>query len=318
VSDLRVRMGTEVSAAGHVDYPHAPLAPLPSLIWSWGDGTGQAIAAIDDQVDSTAIHAYDRPGSFTITLEAVLNGVHDSATATIQVDAPRPAVAVFVPLYVERAIPALEQQAIADAIESTLLARGTEVEVFEYDRQGELEAWMSEYQDDGVVDVLVVLDLAPDFLYGGEIDGSQAELWLEAGNGIVWTGQFPFYEYIDETADTRVRGGNVADRVLDAATGLLMYGAGLQTPNALAAGFVPSFSSYNAKNALRYDQVGNGWKVRMKFAEDGDKDSDAILIQHTSGGFYAQFYCLNLPSVPRQDVLVEFLERWPLGTRIPK
>src|SRR6185436_15294317 len=117
------------------------------------------------------------------------------------------------------------------------------------------------YLADGVRDTLVIFDSAPWVIYHGQNDGSLAEQWLDNGNGIVWSGNEPFGEYVLESGarSTNGAGSNGADDVLDAALPEVCRGFGFQLLQPAASVDLPSLVAYDATRALRYDQLGPAW-----------------------------------------------------------
>ncbi len=315
LSDKDVRLGQAIRGTGHVEYAIEKAGwPRPDLTWDWGDGTHVRFPSVGHQEDVTPTHAYAQVGDYTLSLTVQLAGYVDTITQTISVREAHSAVAVFQPLISNRWIPWKEQQAIAQALETTLCAAGREVALFTYDQQAQLAAWMAPYVDDGVCDVVVVLDTIPAALYSGEDDGSLVENWLEHGNGIVWSGYEAFYEYIDTDGFVTDSGARThgSDEVLDALSlPSLCRGAGVQILTALGQHDLPGLAQYFAQRAVRYDALGPAWKVEKLYASDSDKDSDAIAIRHASGGHYAQFFGTDLPGLPRAQVILQFLATYP-------
>jgi len=319
VSDPAPRRGQEVEATAHVHWPgHAGAGVLPELVLDWGDGTADSVPAAADQVDLVRTHAYAAAGSFELRAAVRLGAHLAEESVSILVREPRPAVAVFAPVLVERWAEWTEHQAIADAIATTLGAKGVEVAVFHFGQGAELAAWMQAYLDDGVRDHVVLVDYVPDALFAGETDGSLAEEWMEHGNGIVWTGQEAFYESLRDDGSTLVNSPSTgAGYVIDANSSSIFRGNGVQQiqPGALVE--IPSLVSYNAHRALRRDQIGPAWSLARLWAEDGDADADAVQIQNGSGGYYAQFCCSLASNLPRAAVLAEFLRGQVTFTRRP-
>ncbi len=307
--DFTPRLGHAFQVTGHMEFPGNPVLGATSLEFDWGDGTSDLFPNALHQVDVNASHDYAKTGSYTLTLRARAGTVLSETEETVEVQPKRPAVAIFTPLIDEKWISWNIQEDIANALVATSQAAGSEVQVFGFNEQQELVQWMTPFLADGVRDVLVLLDYAPALVYAGEDDGSLAEQWMENENGIVWTGQNAFNEYLfeDGTSSLVGAGSYGADEVLDAAAPSIVYGSGKQDlgPRGYA---LPSFQPYFTTRAVRYDQLGPEWKVGALFASDTDMDSDAIAIEHLSNGFYAQFYCKQDDSLPRPAVLSEFLK----------
>ncbi len=312
--DFTPRLGHPLEVTGHMEFPgNPPLGPM-SLVFEWGDGAVDVFPSAGHQVDVTASHAYSSTDTFTVTLRAAAGSVFSEASETATVLPKRHGLAVFAPLIAEKWIPWNKQEELANALVAFGQAAGLEAAFYDFDDQEELALWMTPYVDDGVKDVLVLLDYAPALVYAGENDGSLAEQWIENGNGIVWTGQGAFHAFVDELGSTTVVSSNGLDEVLDAAAPALSLGSGLQSLRPQAA-YLPSLSTYLSTRALRYDQLGSEWTVGIRYAEDQDHDSDAIVVEHVSGGFYAQFHCKNDNNLPREEVLSQFLGSYLLAPK---
>lgn len=314
VSDETLRLGQRLSAVGHVEFPNTALGgPRPSLEYDWGDGHVDVFTELRHQVDTTPTHDYAALGTYTLTLTARLGAYTHAVTQTIQVDPPKRAVAIFTPLLNAGFIEWDEQQSIAQSLQATLQAQGGECERFSFDQQDELVAWMSAYLDDGVQDVLIVLDTIPAALFAGEDEGSLAERWVERGNGLVWTGNEPFTEYIHSTGvvGTTGAGGHGAEKFFDAAWGSYpCRGSGPELVTPLGATEIPALpAQWYADFALRLWRLDSAqWKVGKLYAQDDvEKDSDAVLVRNVSGGFYAQFFAAADSSLDRVGALTQFL-----------
>ncbi len=318
--DLTPRHGLPLEVSGHIEFPGNPtwLGPT-TLEFDWGDGTSSAFPGVLHQEDVAATHLYAGPGSYTLTLRATAGAATAETQETVEVLAKRPAVAVFVPLIREKWISWPLQEEIANAVVADAHGTGVEAEIYTYDRQAELAEWMNRFLDDGVKDVLVLLDFVPALVYQGENEGSLAEQWVEHGNGILWSGQGAFSEYIHGNGLTSNAGaGNSgADDVLDASSAGLVLGNGQQILRPPAV-MLPSLQPFRSGRALRHDRLGGEWRIGRLYAEDGDKDTDAVVIEHVSGGFYAQFHCFNDDSLPRKEVLVEFLRSYLISPAIAR
>jgi hypothetical protein len=176
--------------------------------------------------------------------------------------------------------------------------------------QGEgaaLAAWMESLVSDAIPDVVVLLDVLPAPLAAGGLPESLLARWVARGNGIVWSGHTPLQTLLDDdgTTSQTLLG---ADAFFGATTAYLVLGAGLQRPTPTGLSVVPSLARFTASRAMRYDQLGPGWRVARLFARDGDHDSDALELEHVAGhGFYAQFLCVEADALPRAAVLTEYL-----------
>ncbi|MFO0980333.1 MAG: PQQ-dependent sugar dehydrogenase [Planctomycetota bacterium] len=311
------RAGLPVMATGHAEY--AGKGTL-DLTWDWGDGSPlEYYPGVTHQQDTTPVHAYQAVGHYTLSLTAADDGQSTIATLPIDVRALQPAVAIFEPLVVERYVDGPSQEELATGLSAWLASFGREVRVFTFSEQDALRQWMQDYANDGVQDVLVLMDVAPATIYQGEDEGSLAEQWIEQGNGIVWTGAQAFAEYLfaNGTSSTDGAGGSGLDDLLDPAVPGVSGGLGPMIRRKDAAE-LPSYRARWAWSAMRYHQLGTGWHVDRLYGSD-DNDSDAIVIRNPAAGFFAWFYGTYRADVPREPVIREFLAGYVFGRRqIPK
>ncbi len=305
--DDTVRVGQLLAPVGHVDFSLGQVLPRPTdLVWEWGDGTSDVFAAVLHQEDTRPTHVYRSAGEYRLRLVARLGGLEVVEHATIHVAHLRPAVAVYGPAGQERWIPAGQQDEIVAELASTLASSTSEVTEFAPGAGENLAAWMESLLADGVADIVVLLDFVPRPILPAELGGSLLERWIEAGNGLVWSGQTPLLELLgDDGSIAQVP--LVADELFDASSTYIVLGAGLQQPTALGMRVLPALPSYRSNRAMRFDRLGPDWHVSRLFATDQDQDSDALEIAHSSGGFYAQFLCDNDPALPRPAVLAQYL-----------
>ncbi|MEW6378752.1 MAG: hypothetical protein AB1611_03975, partial [bacterium] len=195
-----------------------------------------------------------------------------------------------------------------------------------------LDAWIEERLKNGKLDVLIIIDLCPALIYGGEVDGSLAEKWMENGNMLIWTGSEPFGSSVKTDGkkldySTEAKG---ASQVLDVSSPGLCRGGGLQEPTTAVRDYedpdgdydISSFTEYIAQYALRYDHLlidalssdwhhMSFWRVDEIFAEDSENyQSDNIILVNTAGGQYGQFYCLPGFNQARMEVITQVLNNW--------
>jgi glucose/arabinose dehydrogenase len=311
LSDEHPRQGQTVRGVCHVEYPNTRAGlPGPDLEWDWGDGTVEVFPGVGHQEDQLVDHVYTQEGDYTVTLTARLGTFVDSVEVPVHVREARRAVAVFQPLVTNRWIPFSAQQAIAQSLATVLMAQGTEVMLYTYETQDELAAWMEGYLDDGIRDVVVVLDTVPAALYAGEDDDSLAERWLESGNGILWTGYQAFQEYVfaDGLVSDAGAGTHGADEVLDSPTvGGLCGGAGDQIVLTVPLVSLPSLFPYYAQRAVRVDELGPEWTARRIYTTDLYGEADVVDLRHSSHGLYMQCWSTNAIGLPRAQTILELL-----------
>jgi glucose/arabinose dehydrogenase len=312
-----LRVGQRLAGRAHVDWALGQVsAKQATLRVEWGDGAVESFPEARHHADVELAHAYARPGSYRLRLVAALDGVEDVRESVLEVGPARPAVAVFAPLEAERWIPRAEQEAIVAGLRAALGARASEVRAFELGAGAELARWMESLTDDGLTDVLVLLDFVPAALIAGGVNGSPLARWLAGGNGVVWSGATPLQEVLadDGSATQTVF---AADELFGATAPLVVHGAGAQVPTELGARVLPSLPLFVSARALRAARLGPPWRVARVFAaeEGGELESDAIELTLGARGFYAQFLCVDAPDLPRAAVLSEYLTERFAGAR---
>ena len=307
ISNIGPRVGHETRATGHLFWPGFGAA---ELIFDWGDGSTDEYLLQSGQVRMPR-HTYIGPGNYTFRLTA-RNRVHsETATQAIYVRPLAPAVAIFAPLVSQHLIRIDDQWAIATQLADDIHTLGFEANLYGPGDQPALQAWMTDYMNDSPRDYLVCLDSGPSVAYAGQDDGSLSEQWLDAGNGILWTGYNPFGRYIlnDGTDSNQGAGQWAADEVLDAAIPQICSGSARMhfTPD---AGDLPSLTEYNATRAVLTANLNPSWSIAKAYLSDlkSPPMSDALVVQNTAGGEYAQFYCIKDNNAPREAVFNEFFK----------
>jgi glucose/arabinose dehydrogenase len=307
LSSFAPRIGTKIKATGHLHYPG--LGPA-WLTFDWGDGSTDVfhVSHMDDRFPR---HTYAGPGNYMLRLTASNGVVANTVTQPIYVRPLAPAVAIFAPLVSQHLIRIDDQWAIATQLANDIHAAGFEAEIYGGGDQDALQQWMLAYRDDPVRDYLVCLDAGPSVAYSGQDDGSLTEQWLDAGNGVLWTGYNPFARYIrtDDVDDNQGAGQYAADEVLDAAIPQICSGSARMRfgPD---AGDLPSLTEFNATRAVLTANLNPSWSIAKVYASDlkNPPMSDALVVRNTAGGEYAQFYCIKDNTAPREAVINEFFK----------
>jgi PKD repeat protein len=307
LSNYSPRIGHSIQATGHVHY--AGLGDA-DLAFDWGDG-GRDTFRASHLVDCTPTHTYAAPGTYS--LRFTTSNSTDSITVTqpVVVRPLVPEIAIFAPLVVEHFVPIADQWAIAIGLVDALHRAGFEGRIFGAGDQVALRQWMTDDLLDPPRDWLICLDVGASSVYAGKDDGSLAERWLEAGNGIVWTGFNPFSQYLttDGVEKSRDAGPWALDELLDAATPRLVEGSGHMSLRPDGAD-LPSLQPFDSSLALMTGRLDSDWTIARLYASDGGTPpvSDALVLRNRNGGGeYAQFYCVDDATLPREGVLRDFL-----------
>jgi PKD repeat protein len=306
LSSFSPRIGHSIQATGHVHY--AGLGDV-DLEFDWGDG-GRDTFRASHRVDCTPIHTYAAPGMYA--LRFTTRSSTDSLTVTqpIVVRPLVPEIAIFAPLVVEHFIPIVDQWTIAIDLVDALQRSGFEGKIFGAGDQVALRQWMNDDMHDPPRDWLICLDVGASSVYAGEDGGSLAERWLEAGNGIVWTGFNPFSQYLTTDGVEKSQGAGpwALDELLDAATPKLDGGSGHMSlqPDGVE---LPSLQPFDSNLALMTARLAPDWTIAKLYASNGGTPpvSDALTLRNRTGGEYAQFFCVDDATLPREAVLRDFL-----------
>jgi glucose/arabinose dehydrogenase/PKD repeat protein len=306
VSSLTPRFGHPIVATGHVHWAGHGDA---DLLFDWGDGSTDRFRA-SHFVDCTPKHFYAAPGAYELRFSTSDGTDTESVGEPILVRPLYPEVAFFAPLVASHWIPVDQQYTIANDFVTLLGRAGLGGRMFSSGDETALETWMTDYLQDLPRDWLVCLDVGASAAYDGQNNDSLAEKWLNAGNGIVWTGFNPFADYLlpDGTESNQGAGSFALDELLDAAKPHLVDGHG-KMKLAADAGEIPSLQPFDSSTALMTSRLNSDWTVAKLYASTGKTPvvSDALLIKNSKGGEYAQFYCVNDSKLPRKAVLRDFL-----------
>jgi len=306
VSTVTPRLGHPVVATGHLHWAGRGDA---DLTFDWGDGSRDAFRA-SHLVDCVPSHLYSAPGTYSLRFSASDGTDTETVIQPITVRPLWPEVAFFAPLVASHWIPVADQYTIASDLVAAMNAAGLAGRMFSSGDQAELEAWMTDYLHDSPRDWLVCLDVGASVAYAGQNGGSLAERWINSGNGVVWTGFNPFSQYLTTAGEEKNQGAGAfaLDELLDALTPQLVAGSG-HMGLAADAGDIPSLQPFDSVTALMTGRLNASWTVQKLYASTGTTPvvSDALLLKNTKGGEYAQFYCVDDATLPREAVLKEFL-----------
>jgi hypothetical protein len=300
------RIGHLVVATGHIHWAGHGDA---DLIFDWGDGSKDTFRA-SHLVDRVHSHHYIAPGIYSLRFTAADGTNEETVVQPITVRPLYPEVAIFAPLVASHWIPVADQYTIASDLVAAMNSAGLGGRLFGSGDQAELQAWMTEYLNNKPRDWLICLDVGASVAYSGEKDGSLAEQWLDAGNGLVWTGFNPFAQYV--TPDGEDKNTNAGQWALDDLLGFkkqhLVAGSGHMNL-AADAGEIPSLQPFDSSTALMTSRLTGSWSVAKLYASTGATPavSDALLLTNTKGGEYAQFFCVDDATLPREAVLKDFL-----------
>lgn len=199
-----------------------------------------------------------------------------------------------------------------------------EVELFGKDDLGGLADWVQDHTS-GENNILILTGLVPTSIYpagNAKKDGSVIEDFLDAGNTVINSGEYPFYSCegaVESNSDIALR--EILD-VPDAwawPTGGVGWtdGGTLVTPTADGEKYTPSiveFMSSRPLHAEHYD--GWPWEVELVLAENTDDPNfltmdPCVLVNTETGGRFGVFFddpwMAGQEDLPRADVLSEYI-----------
>lgn len=225
-----------------------------------------------------------------------------------------PKIAIFCQTLDNNWMSAAVKEATRDYILANVTASSS-ITVYDYDLTGQtnLLSWMAANQDEPA-HILIVFDVGP-----GSVDTSATndyDDWIAAGNMVVWTGDQPFYWYINtDGVSTAIGVGGIAANL---GTGITAVTAGSMVVTADGTTYIPSLVNYTSGSrcGLKTEFIAAGWDSVTAFADDSSThnitDAYVAVKSATTGGYYAQFYCDNnvTSAAQRGAVITQFINNW--------
>jgi hypothetical protein len=182
-----------------------------------------------------------------------------------------------------------------------------------------IAAWASARLDDGIPDILIILDCAVDTLWSGQAEGSLLEQWIDHGNTIIWTGDYAFWAYRDLSPGQnshRIVGASGDDLVLDISP--IVFRTTTYQRTAAGAQYIPSLPAVYSADSRPVNRAALGpYVVDEAFACDNQGYCDAIVIHNPliGGGYFFQAGMARSSSIPgldRAQMIREFITNWLL------
>lgn len=198
-----------------------------------------------------------------------------------------------------------ESDELAAAIAGTV----SSVELFTADDHDALAAWVESHTNNGRADVLVLNGQFPASIYepgNVQVDDSLAEIFLDAGNVILNTGDYMFY----------VVGG--AGTNADAGLATMMDIPGItmwddDTPvvvTAQGSNHTPTLQDFATDRPFHLDELDAGWEPLIILAQnDAGTRADPVLVKNAdTGGILGIFYqTASQDDDPRAEVMGELI-----------
>ena len=186
------------------------------------------------------------------------------------------------------------------------------VEIFTADDQAALATWVEDHTNSGEADLLVLCGQFPDTIYAAgntQADDSLAELFLDAGNAIINTGDYLFYVVNSSGAN----GASGLQTMMDI-DGITMWDD--DTPVVVTAegsNYTPSLSDFQTDRPFHLDELDNGWEPALIMAQNdaGTRADPCIVKNADTGGMLGIFFqTANQDDDPRGLVMSEFINSW--------
>ena len=189
-------------------------------------------------------------------------------------------------------------------------AKVDDIKVFPVAKQDELADWVEKHTGNDQLDVLIMCGQFPASIYkpgNAEPDDSIAELFLEAGNMIINTGDYMFY--VVNGAGTNAAGGlqNMMDipaiTMWDDNTAVAVTAEGKK--------YLPTLKDFQTDRPFHLDQLTDIWETEIIFAGD-ERRADPVVVKDTdTDGRLVIFYQTSGQDAdPRGEVISEFILNW--------
>ena len=187
---------------------------------------------------------------------------------------------------------------------------GASTELFTSNDHDALAVWIADHTGNGQSDLLVMFGIFPASIYpagNAEPDGSLAEEFLDDGNCIINTGDYIFYV---GSAGNNDAGGlqNMMDITAD------MWGDGTAAVvTAEGSALTPSLEDFTSNRPWFLDQLTDGWEAELILAQDTGTRADPAIVKNTiTGGRLGIFHQVSNDSLPRGEVISEWINNWYL------
>lgn len=213
-------------------------------------------------------------------------------------------------------------QAAADremaALQTAIKGAVKSVVIYPADKQADLATWVKNNTSDGENDMLILCGQCPNTIYkpgNTQADDSLIELYLDAGNTILNTGDY--FMYVVDGAGTNEAGGiqtlmDIADITMwDDDTAVKVTADGKQ--------YCPSLKDFATDRPFHLDQLKDPWKPKIILAQNtAGTRADPVLVGNTkTGGMVGIFYqTASQDDDPRAKVMGEFINSYFLLTAV--
>ncbi len=192
--------------------------------------------------------------------------------------------------------------------------KGATVKLFDATHQADLAIWVRDHTNDGRPDILMLCGRFPTSIYpanNAQPEGSLAELFLDAGNCIINTGDYLFYVVSSGTNN----GTGGARNMMDSPNINMSYDNTPVTITADGKKYTPSLAITLSSRLFVFSQLNSDWYPELILAQNatGTMAEPVIMKNRVTGGRVGIFYQISgQDNLPRGKVISEWINNWYL------
>jgi hypothetical protein len=207
-----------------------------------------------------------------------------------------------------------EMDELANAIKGT----AADVQIFPADKQGQLADWVKSHTQRGAGHMLILCGQVPDTIYepgNAQEDDSFIELFLDAGNTVINTGDYLMY--VVNGAGTNAAGG--IQTLMDIAAITMWDDDTAVKVTAEGKNYTPSLKDFQTDRPFHLDELEGGWEPEVILAQNdaGTRADPAIVRDNNTGGRVGIFYqTSSQDDDPRSEVMSEFINSYYSTTAV--
>ncbi|MDI6450881.1 LamG-like jellyroll fold domain-containing protein [Anaerobaca lacustris] len=200
-----------------------------------------------------------------------------------------------------------EMQEIVDNVTAVPVQR------FSAGEHDALADWVIAHTGNGVSDLLILCGVLPNTLYPAvnlQPDGSLLELFVDAGNCVINTGDWIFY-----VGSTGINGTAALPNVMDIPSMDMWDDNTPVTVTADGQRYTPSLTDFLTDRAIHLDALTNDWyaELILALAADGNRAEPVIVRNAVTGGRIGIFFqTADQDNDPRGEVISEWINNWYL------
>jgi hypothetical protein len=196
-----------------------------------------------------------------------------------------------------------------DELKAAIEGSVASVELFTADDHADLATWVKNHTNNGEADILVLCGQLPSTIYepgNVQADDSLAELFLDAGNAILNTGDYMFY--VVDGAGTNADQGLVT--MMDIETSMWDDDTAVMVTDD-GKNYTPSLQDLTTDRPFHLDEMeGTDWEPLIILAQNdaGTRADPGVVINKVTGGMLGIFFqTASQDDDPRAEVMSEFI-----------